>query len=98
MKFEKKSREKNAVRYLKKKNINDLPYYFEYISYKNGTDILTESQRFELFQYLLFENKKIYLIDNKNINLESLNVQNKKNIILINDEKEIEEKYFKVGF
>lgn len=84
--------------YFIKENINDLPYYFEYITYKNGTDILTESQRFELFQYLLFKNKKIYLIDNKNINLESLNVQNKKNIILINDEKEIEEKYFKVGF
>ena len=84
--------------YFIKENINNLPYYFEYITYKNGTDILTESQRLELFKYLLLQNKKIYLLNNKNIILENLNIQNIKNIILVDDEQEIKEKYYKIGF
>jgi len=84
--------------YFIKENIDDLPYYFEYITYKNGTDILTESQRLELLKYLLLQNKKIYLINNKNIILENSNIQNIKNIILVDDEQEIKEKYYKIGF
>ena len=30
------------------KNHKSLPFYFDYVSYKRGTDILTESQQFKL--------------------------------------------------
>lgn len=45
------------------KNKDNLPYYFSYISYKKGTDILTESQQYILCQDLLDAGYVVYIDD-----------------------------------
>ena len=45
------------------KNKDNLPYYFSYISYKKGTDILTESQQYILCQDLLDQGYTVYVDD-----------------------------------
>ena len=46
------------------KNIDGLPFYFEYVSYKEGTDILTESQQYKLCIDLLDDGYTVYINDN----------------------------------
>jgi len=46
------------------KNIDNLPFYFEYVSYKQGTDILTESQQYKLCIDLLDDGYTVYINDN----------------------------------
>jgi nucleotide sugar dehydrogenase len=53
--------------YFLKKNDKNLPFYFQYISYKDGTDILTESQQYRLCLDLLDEGYKVYVLDNQAI-------------------------------
>jgi len=45
------------------KNVDKLPYYFTYISYKKGTDILTESQQYRLCIDLLGSGYTVYVDD-----------------------------------
>ena len=45
------------------KNKDNLPFYFSYISYKKGTDILTESQQYILCQDLLDHGYVVYIDD-----------------------------------
>jgi UDPglucose 6-dehydrogenase len=47
--------------YFIKKNKDNLPFYFSYISYKKGTDILTESQQYILCQDLLDAGYTVYV-------------------------------------
>ena len=49
--------------YFVKKNKGNLPFYFSYISYKKGTDILTESQQYILCQDLLDAGYVVYIDD-----------------------------------
>jgi nucleotide sugar dehydrogenase len=49
--------------YFTKKNKNNLPFYFSYISYKKGSDILTESQQYILCQDLLDQGYTVYIDD-----------------------------------
>ena len=42
-------------------NMHRKPYYFEYITYKKGTDILTESQQYRLALDLLDRGHKVYI-------------------------------------
>lgn len=51
--------------YFVKKNDRNLPFCFHYISYKDGTDILTESQQYRLCLDLLEEGYKVYVLDNQ---------------------------------
>jgi nucleotide sugar dehydrogenase len=53
--------------YFIKKNDSHLPFCFHYISYKDGTDILTESQQYRLCLDLLDEGYKVYVNDNQAI-------------------------------
>lgn len=46
------------------KNNKSLPFAFDYISYKEGTDILSESQQYRLCLDLLDEGYKVYVLDN----------------------------------
>lgn len=50
--------------YFTKKNNRSLPFAFNYISYKEGTDILSESQQYRLCLDLLDEGYKVYVLDN----------------------------------
>ena len=44
-------------------NSDDLPFWFDYIAYKPGTDILTESQQYQLCLELLDLGYKVYVSD-----------------------------------
>ena len=50
-------------KYFIEKNKEELPFYFNYISYKKGTDILTESQQYILCQDLLNAGYEVYVND-----------------------------------
>jgi len=50
-------------KYFIEKNVMNLPFAFHYITYKEGTDILTESQQFRLCCDLIEENYKVYVIE-----------------------------------
>jgi UDPglucose 6-dehydrogenase len=56
--------------YFIKKNVKYLPFAMHSITYKPGTDILTESQQFRLCYDLLEENNKVYVTDYDLIPLE----------------------------
>lgn len=53
--------------YFVNKNSENLPFYFSYISYKKGTDILTESQQYRLCKDLLDSGYTVYVNDNQSI-------------------------------
>ncbi len=53
--------------YFINKNDKKLPFAFHYISYKKGTDILTESQQYRLCLDLLDAGYKVYVLDNETI-------------------------------
>ena len=46
------------------RNVDNLPFYFDYVSYKKGTDILTESQQYRLCVDLLDDGYTVYINDN----------------------------------
>jgi len=46
------------------RNLDNLPFYFDYVSYKKGTDILTESQQYRLCVDLLDDGYEVYINDN----------------------------------
>ena len=46
------------------RNVDNLPFYFDYVSYKKGTDILTESQQYRLCVDLLDDGYEVYINDN----------------------------------
>ena len=54
-------------KYFLNKNKDSRPYYFEYVSYKKGTDILTESQQYRLCTDLLSEGYTVYIDDVESI-------------------------------
>ena len=45
------------------RNPENLPFYFDYVSYKKGTDILTESQQYRLCVDLLDDGYEVYIND-----------------------------------
>jgi len=51
-----------------KMNPHNKPFFFESITYKKGTDILTESQQFRLAQDLLAWDKEVYILVDPRIN------------------------------
>lgn len=53
--------------YFIQKNQKKLPFYFDYITYKKGTDILSESQQYRLCLDLLDEGYEVYICENKPI-------------------------------
>ena len=48
-------------------NKKDLPFYFDYITYKKGTDILTESQQYRLCTDLLDRGHTVYIHNDKRV-------------------------------
>ena len=55
------------VDYWEEMNTSNTPFYFDYISYKKGTDILTESQQFRLCTDLLEKGHRVYIHDDKQV-------------------------------
>jgi len=54
-------------KYFLKINKDSRPFYFEYVSYKKGTDILVESQQYRLCLDLLNEGYTVYIDDIESI-------------------------------
>lgn len=48
-------------------NVNKKPFYFEYITYKKGTDILSESQQYRLALDLLDRGHKVYIQNDRRV-------------------------------
>ena len=48
-------------------NSRKLPFYFEFISYKRGTDIITESQQYRLALDLLDRGHKVYIQNDRRV-------------------------------
>ena len=55
------------VQYWEEMNSDNRPFYFDYISYKKGTDILTESQQFRLCTDLLDKGHRVYIHDDRRV-------------------------------
>ena len=53
--------------YWEKMNAQRRPFYFEYISYKRGTDIITESQQYRLCLDLLERGFKVYIQNDRRV-------------------------------
>lgn len=53
--------------YYERMNENKKPFYFEYITYKKGTDILTESQQYRLCIDLLDRGNKVYILNDSRV-------------------------------
>lgn len=47
--------------YFVKQNTDNLPYYFEYVSYKKGVNIFEESHQLKICKKLLSRNAKVYI-------------------------------------
>ena len=56
---------KFMVEYYIKKNVRGLPFCFKYLTYKPGTDILTESQQYRLCLDLLDNGYRVYCTDDQ---------------------------------
>jgi len=53
--------------YYEKMNVNKIPFYFDYITYKKGTDILTESQQYRLCIDLLDKGHTVYIQNDRRV-------------------------------
>jgi nucleotide sugar dehydrogenase len=53
--------------YYEKMNSDKKPFYFDYITYKKGTDILTESQQYRLCIDLLDRENRVYILNDSRV-------------------------------
>ena len=85
--------------YFIKQNKDNLPFCFDYISYKKGTDILTESQQYRLCLDLLDNGYKVYVIEQKCIVeqiYDKLYAQYPSQIIFLYDEENLPQHVFRI--
>ena len=85
--------------YFIKQNKDNLPFCFDYISYKKGTDILTESQQYRLCLDLLDSGCKVYVIEQKCIVeqiYDKLYAQYPSQIIFLYDEENLPQHVFRI--
>ena len=61
---------KFLYRLYEEKNIDNLPYYFSYISYKPGTDIDEPSQQYELAKMFLQQGKTVFVSPSEFLNTD----------------------------
>ena len=85
------------LKFLIKDNDKKLPFLFDYLSYKKGTDILTESQQLRLCRSLLDQGEKVIICDiDAVINQVKDEFINKyqDRVSFTNDISQINEKYY----
>lgn len=87
-------------KYLIKQNSNlNIPFFIEGISYKNGTDIMTDSQQYKLCLDLLESGYSVYIKDNENVInqvKEYLLSKYFNQVFFIFSKQELPEKYYEV--
>lgn len=81
-------------------NTEGLPYYFPHVSYKKGTDILTESRQYKLCIDLLDSGYKVYIGDNQailsQIQQPMLEYYGDR-VVFVSEQSEIKEDFILVG-
>jgi|TARA_B100000085_G_scaffold207913_1_gene191697 nucleotide sugar dehydrogenase len=78
-------------------NESKIPFYMPYVSYKRGSDILTESHQYKLCKELLQLGYKVYVGDNQAIVNQVKNDLVDGNIVFVNSKEEIIEEVFEIG-
>tara|TARA_R100000951_G_scaffold37420_1_gene31983 strand:+ start:483 stop:1628 length:1146 start_codon:yes stop_codon:yes gene_type:complete len=59
-----------VVDYWVNKNTENLPFFFEYIAYKKGTDIITESQQYQLCLDLLDRGCEVCILNDERVKVQ----------------------------
>jgi len=86
--------------YFEKMNSNKKPFYFDSITYKKGTDILTESQQYRLCLDLLDRGHTVYIHNDKKVTdqiYDYMTTSYGDRVKFVDKEKNITEPYFVVN-
>lgn len=85
--------------FYEKMNADKKPFYFEYITYKKGTDILTESQQYRLCIDLLNKGNTVYILNDSRVTpqiCDYLIAEYGERVKFVDDKKYITEPFFVV--
>jgi nucleotide sugar dehydrogenase len=86
--------------YFEKMNSNKKPFYFDSITYKKGTDILTESQQYRLCLDLLDRGHTVYIHNDKKVTdqiYDYMTTSYGNHVKFVDKEENITEPYFVVN-
>lgn len=86
--------------YFEKMNSNKKPFYFDSITYKKGTDILTESQQYRLCLDLLDRGHIVYIHNDKKVTdqiYDHMNTSYGDRVKFVDNQENITEPYFVVN-
>jgi UDPglucose 6-dehydrogenase len=86
--------------YFEKMNSNKKPFYFDSITYKKGTDILTESQQYRLCLDLLDRGHTVYILNDKKVTdqiYDYITTSYGERVKFVDNQENITEPYFVVN-
>ena len=86
--------------YFEKMNVNGKPFYFDSITYKKGTDILTESQQYRLCLDLLDRGNTVYILNDKKVTdqiYDYITTSYGERVKFVDNQENITEPYFVVN-
>ena len=86
--------------YFEKMNANRKPFYFDSITYKKGTDILTESQQYRLCLDLLDRGHTVYILNDKKVTdqiYDYITISYGERVKFVDNQENITEPYFVVN-
>jgi len=86
--------------YFEKMNVNRKPFYFDSITYKKGTDILTESQQYRLCLDLLDRGNTVYILNDKKVTdqiYDYITTSYGERVKFVDNQENITEPYFVVN-
>jgi len=86
--------------YFEKMNVNRKPFYFDSITYKKGTDILTESQQYRLCLDLLDRGYTVYILNDKKVTdqiYDYITTSYGERVKFVDNKENITEPYFVVN-
>jgi nucleotide sugar dehydrogenase len=86
--------------YFEKMNVNRKPFYFDSITYKKGTDILTESQQYRLCLDLLDRGHTVYILNDKKVTdqiYDYITTSYGERVKFVDNQENITEPYFVVN-
>ncbi len=82
--------------YVSKNPNKDIPFYFDYISYKKGTDILVESQQFKLCKDLINLGYVVYINDIPDV-IDKVKDQFDERVVFVNEDTVIPSKIYYIN-
>ena len=82
--------------YVSKNPNKDIPFYFDYISYKKGTDILVESQQFKLCKDLIDLGYVVYINDIPDV-IDKVKDQFDERVVFVNEDTIIPSEIYNIN-